>query len=435
MDNYSKEEAIYMRKCIKCLTALLLCASMIGFSGCGKKETKNEFKPGLDTDARIVINVTGFFGNFEALDQVTNDFNQYYPNVEFSYEQVSVENFDSYIEANPGVDIVMTSEEIFDKYGDKATSFCVDLSKENINLTDIRKDMLERGYHDGRLLSIPMGQNLYGIVVNETLLEKEGLSVPDNYEEFLNTLKVLKDKGYTPIQGPVSKVYAELTQGMAYDMIMSDKDLYNDLMAGKDSAADKLQTVYDKLDELVSNGYIDNEVNKTYPSDNYDKAILKFFEGNVPFWVCNTEKVSGMKKRESKSEAFQANPFKYSYIYAPLGENGVYAYTEPWFGFSVNKNGSNYDYAVEFMRFMSTSDEINKMASLKGVPSVAVKGTDADIYKDVINPAKTEMNYVNDGTISSSVISNWYTCVNKYISGDFKTGKDALKHFVSLCKK
>ncbi|MDO5339692.1 MAG: ABC transporter substrate-binding protein [Eubacteriales bacterium] len=425
-----------MKRYLKCLTALLLCLTMLSVAGCGKKETKNnEFKPSLDTDAKVVINVSGFFGNFEALDQVTNDFNQFYPNVEFSYEQLSVENFESYMEANPGVDIVMTSEEVFDKYGDNLKECFVDLSKEDINLSDIREDMLKRGYHDGKLLSVPMGQNIYGIVVNETLLEKEGLSVPGNYEEFLNALSVLKDKGYVPIQGPTSKVYAELTQGMAYDMIMNDKNLYNDLIAGKDSAADKLQTVYDKLDTLINSGYIDNEVNKTYPSDNYDKAILKFFEGNVPFWVCNTEKVSGMKKRESKSEAFQANPFKYTYIYSPLGDNGVYAYTEPWFGFSVNKNSDDYDYAVEFMRFMSTKDEINKMASIKGIPSVAINNTDADIYKNVINPEKTEMNCVNDGTISSGMISNWYTCVNKYISGEFKTGKDALRQFVSLSKK
>lgn len=425
-----------MKRYLKCLTALLLCLTMLSVAGCGKKEAKNnEFKPRLDTDAKVVINVSGFFGNFEALDQVTNDFNQFYPNVEFSYEQLSVENFESYMEANPGVDIVMTSEEVFDKYGDNLKECFVDLSKEDINLSDIREDMLKRGYHDGKLLSVPMGQNIYGIVVNETLLEKEGLSVPGNYEEFLNALSVLKDKGYVPIQGPTSKVYAELTQGMAYDMIMNDKNLYNDLIAGKDSAADKLQTVYDKLDTLINSGYIDNEVNKTYPSDNYDKAILKFFEGNVPFWVCNTEKVSGMKKRESKSEAFQANPFKYTYIYSPLGDNGVYAYTEPWFGFSVNKNSDDYDYAVEFMRFMSTKDEINKMASIKGIPSVAINNTDADIYKNVINPEKTEMNCVNDGTISSGMISNWYTCVNKYISGEFKTGKDALRQFVSLSKK
>ena len=425
-----------MRRCIKSVIAGLLTFAILGTMGCGKKQEQEStytFSPRLDTQKKITLSATGFFGNFEALDQVTNDFNEYYPNVEFSYEQVSVQNYENYMEANPNVDIIMTSEEVFEKYGDKVTNNCVDLSKEDVNVSSLDSRMLAREYHNGQLLSIPIGQNMYGLVVNVSLLEKEGLTVPDNYEEFLNVLKVLKSKGYTPIQGPNSKIYAELTQGMAYDMIMNDKTLYDNLKSGNVSAADALKPVYDKLDTLISNGYIDYEVNKSYPDDNYDKAILKFFEGNVPFWVCNTEKVSGMKKRESKSETYQAAPFKYTYIHAPLGDNGVYAYSEPWFGFGVNKNSNNYDYAVEFMRFMSTTDESNKMADIKGVPSIAVKNTDVAIYQDVLNPKKTEMSYINDGTITQSISTNWYTSINKYSSGEIKSGREALEYFVKLC--
>lgn len=423
-----------MRKYLKCICVCLMCVLLLGIAGCGKNViNNNEFKPVLDTEKKVTISVAGFFGNFEALDQVTNDFNQYYPNVEFTYEQISVENFSAYMDAHANVDIIMTSEEVFDKYGTAVEDVCADLSKENINLNDIDDRFLKRGYHNGKLSYIPIGQNLYGLVVNESLLEKEGLSVPQNYEEFINALTVLKSKGYTPIQGPESKVYAELTQGMVFDMIMNDSSLYNDIMSGSENAVDKLMPVMDKLKTMISNGFIDSGVNKTYPNDNYDKAILKFFEGNVPFWVCNTEKVSGMKKRESKSEAYQKEPFKYSYIYAPMGESGSYAYTEPWFGFSVNKNADDYDYAIEFMRFFATKDESNKMADVKGVPSVAINHTDIEIYNDIINPGATELNYVNDGTISNSMISNWYTCVNKYATGGFASERDALKYYISLC--
>ena len=58
---------------------------------------------------------------------------------------------------------------------------------------------------------------------------------------------------------------------------------------------------------------------------------------DMPFYVCNAECVSGMKKRESKSETFSANPFEYEFLYAPLGDKGAYAYQQPWYGFSVNK--------------------------------------------------------------------------------------------------
>lgn len=424
-----------MNKYQKTGVAGLMVIVMLGTAGCAKKQEESSagFNPKLDTQASVVLNTAGFFGNFEALDQVVNDFNQYYPNVEFTYEQVGSDTYCDYMDANPGVDILMSSPEMFEKYGDKMDEFCVDLSKADIDLGAIDENMLVSSYHNGKLSAIPMGQNIYGMIVNVSLLEKEGLSVPTNYDEFINVLTALKEKGYTPIQGPNSKVYAELTQNMLFDIILNDQSVYDDLMAGKESVVDTLLPVCDKLDEIVDQGFIDSTVNETYPNDNYDQAILKFFEGDVPFWVCNTEKVSGMKKRESKSEAFTANPFEYTYIYAPLGENGAYAYKEAWFGFSVNQESDAYEYAIEFIRFLATSDEINKMASIKGIPSVAVKNTDADIYKNILNPGNTEMNCLNEGKITYKMTSDWYTCVNKYMSGELTTGKEAMSYFVKLC--
>lgn len=419
-----------MNKYLRAGAAGLVLTAMLGTAGCAQKDN-GEFKAKLDTEENVSLSVCGFFGNFEALDQVINDFNQIYPDVEFSYEQVGGDNYGEYLAANPKVDILMTSEESLDKSENGLEDLCADLSKEDISLDDIEEDMLTRGTRDGKLLSIPMGQNMYGLVVNKSLLEKEGLSVPDNYEEFIKTLTVLKDKGYTPIQGPVDKIYAELTYNMAFDMILDDEDLYNDLTEGKESAAEKLAPVYDRLKELMD--FTDHTVNETYPKDNYDEAILKFFEGDVPFWVCNTEKVSGMKKRESKSEAFQAEPFDYTYIFAPLGDDGVYAYREAWVGFAANKNSDNYDYVIEFLRFLATKDEINQMGEIKGVPSVAVDKNDVAVYQNVLNPKKIELNCVNEGKITSAMIEDWYTCTNKYVAGDFATEKEAMEYFVGLC--
>ena len=71
---------------------------------------------------------------------------------------------------------------------------------------------------------------------------------------------------------------------------------------------------------------------------------------DMPFYVCNAECVSGMKKRESKSETFSANPFEYEFLYAPLGDKGAYAYQQPWYGFSVNKDSEEKEIAVELDR-------------------------------------------------------------------------------------
>lgn len=260
----------------------LLFAAVFITAGCAKKE-KGVFEPRLDTDQKIYLNISGFFGNFEALDQVTADFNQYYPNVEFSYEQVSGDKFESYLEANPKVDIMMTSEEIFDRMGSQLEDLCGDLAKENIDFSAIEEDMLLRGKHGEKQSYIPMGQNIYGMVANTSLLKKEGLKVPQNYEDFMEVLASLKEKGYIPIQGPEKKVYAELASSMVYDEIMADQSLYGELMTGNESAVDKLQPTMDKLTYIIDNDFTDLSVNESYPADNYDGAILKFFEGDVPF--------------------------------------------------------------------------------------------------------------------------------------------------------
>ena len=89
--------------------------------------------------------------------------------------------------------------------------------------------------------------------------------------------------------------------------------------------------------------------------------------------------VSGMKKRESQSETFSANPFEYEFLYAPLGDKGAYAYQQPWYGFSVNKDSEEKEIAVEFLRFMMQEKEIDEMASIKGLPSVAENGTESPL--------------------------------------------------------
>ncbi len=68
--------------------------------------------------------------------------------------------------------------------------------------------------------------------------------------------------------------------------------------------------------------------------------------------------------------------FEYEFTFAPMGDNGVYEYIEPWYGFAVNTNSDAKDYAVEFLRFMAREDQLNTPASVKGVPSIAKNAPD-----------------------------------------------------------
>ena len=85
--------------------------------------------------------------------------------------------------------------------------------------------------------------------------------------------------------------------------------------------------------------------------------------------TCSGDTVSGTKKRESRSDAFIANPFTYTFAPVPMSDEGAVFLDMPNLQFSVNKDSSNLDMANEFMRFLITSGELNEMAQNKGLMS------------------------------------------------------------------
>lgn len=431
--------------------AASLCAAAVltaGLAACAPQQTTDApavsssavtqsagFEPRLDTQASVALDTGVFFGNFEALDQVINAFNELYPNVTISYEQVSIGQVAEYLKNNTNVDIVMTEDTNL-RYSDWTDSYVLDdiadLSAEDIDVSAIQSDLLDACTIDGKLTRIPMGQVLAGIVVNKTLLEKEGLSVPTNYQEFLDTCEALKQAGYTPIQGPENFVYSQLVYNLAMTTLGNDPALLDALNNGDESAVDALEPIFAKVTELKDKGYIDPAVNAEYPDDNYDGAILKFFEGDVPFWVCNTEKVSGMKKRESKSETFSASPFEYQFMYTPIADDGVCEFVEPWVGFSINKNSDSYDYAVEFIRFLAQEEQLNTMASIKGVPAVTKNSTD-ERYSAILQPENVAQSYINKGALLNHVKDYFTGSAKDLGAGNFADARAAAEDYVSRC--
>lgn len=115
-------------------------------------------------------------------------------------------------------------------------------------------------------------------------------------------------------------------------------------------------------------------------------------------------------------------------MFAPLGDNGAYEYLEPWYGFAANK-----DYAVELLRFMARQEELNAMASVKGVPSVA-KVSDDTRYVGTSN-AKTEIVIVNNGTLNSAYGYYICTATEKLVDGTYENADAAFAAFLEDCKQ
>jgi len=134
------------------------------------------------------------------------------------------------------------------------------------------------------------------------------------------------------------------------------------------SAGEYMRPALEKLVQFLNDGCVDLDACAEI-ENNYDAVILRFFEGDVPMMLCSGDAVSGTKKRESRSEAFIANPFTYTFAPVPMSDEGANFLDMPNLQFSVNKDSANLEMTNEFMRFLITPQELNEMAQNKGLIS------------------------------------------------------------------
>lgn len=360
----------------KLFYVVLIVLVTVMFVACKKKnneEVSEEFKPSLDTSTKCSITIVGSYDNFEALEAEFDRFNEYYPDVELNYVKLDDYNntLATALTGNDKPNIFfsytwMMGNEKYNSVIDKME----DLSNPNLkfNLNCIRPGLINKD-SKGSVLMVPVFSRTYGMLVNNDLFKKEGLSVPETWQDLLNVCKAFKDKGYaSPLMGYSEKSSSCLMNTVAYPICVAElaKD-QNALAQANDlnpKAGQFMRFALERVKELKDAGCFDlSECDQI--KDNYGKVILRFFEGDVPMMACAGDTVSGTKKRESQSEAFTNNPFAYSFLPIPTGDKGGYFIDSPSIEFSVNKDCDNLDMTNEFMRFLISNKELNEMASIK----------------------------------------------------------------------
>ena len=360
---------------------LLAVVMILGLSACGseKQETATEegFSPALDTSTECAVTVAGGYDNFEALETEFDSFNEYYPNVELTFTKV--DDFNNMIgmvlDGNDAPDIYVNYSWM---YGREQYQSSIDHAEDladpalGLDLDCIRSNIILKT-SDGTLPMVPVFANTYGMLVNSSLFEKEGLSVPTTYEELVEVCEAFREKGYeSPMMGFSKEETTSIFTLTAYpffcETVADDAKAVKELNALEPSAGEYMRPTLEKMDQFLNDGCVDLDACAKI-EDNYEAVILRFFEGDVPMMVCSGDTVSGTKKRESQSEAFIAEPFEYTFVPVPISDEGVSFLDMPNLQFSVNKDSANLDMDNEFMRFLITSQELNEMAQNKGLMS------------------------------------------------------------------
>ena len=367
-----------MKKMMSIFLTLMMILSMTACGSEKQEETVQEgFKPSLDTSVSCNIKIAGGYDNFEALEAEFDRFNEYYPNVELAYTKVDDYNnmIGTVLDGNDAPDIYVNYSWMYgrDQYKssiDHAENLADPAIGLDLNL--IRSNIL-LNTDDGTLPMVPVFSNTYGMLVNQSLFEKEGLSVPTTYDELIEVCNSFRDKGYdNPIMGfskeETTSIFTLAVYPLFCDSVADDKDAVDKLNSLDASAGEYMRSSLEKVTQFLDDSGVNlNECDKI--EDNYEAVILRFFEGDIPMMTCSGDTVSGTKKRESRSETFTANPFTYTFVPLPIADDGAIFLDMSNLQFSVNKNGANLDVSNEFMRFLITSEELNEMAQNKGLMS------------------------------------------------------------------
>ncbi|MBR4485468.1 MAG: carbohydrate ABC transporter substrate-binding protein [Erysipelotrichaceae bacterium] len=360
----------------KLLCIILLICTFALLTACGEKtpEAVDEgFKPALDTETECKITVAGSYDNFEALEAEFDRFNEFYPNVQLSY--VKLDDYSNMLGTVLGSN---DKPNIFFSYtwmiGNDQYKTVVDHMEDlsdsalGLDLSCNRPGLINHDAQD-RVMLAPVFSRTYGMLVNNDLFEKEGLSIPATWTELMKVCEEFRNKGYSsPMMGYSLKSSSSFMNTVAYPLFTATLSENPDALSKANkldpSAGEYMRPALETVEKLMQNNCINlNECDKI--EDNYTKVILRFFEGDVPMMICAADTVSGTKKRESQSEAFTKTPFNYTFAPIPLTEEGSYFIDSPSIEFSVNKDCDNLDMTNEFMRFLITKDELNQMASVK----------------------------------------------------------------------
>lgn len=423
------------------LSAALLITSICGCNSSGMDSgniQEKEFVPSLDTSTKTTIEVKGSWSNFEALEAVAADFNEIYPDVTISYTRVDdyTNMLSTIVTGADKPELVMFDVNGYYKNKSEIVTNLVDLSDIGLNTDVLDGNLNVCSSADGKFCALNWGNKTTGFVVNKKLLSELGVEIPTTHEEFLNACSALKSKGYTEIVGCNDSIYKNIlnndTKYRIHNLDNCDSVL-NQLSNASDGCGKIFEKEFKQMFELVGNKYIDYN-KKEEITDIYEASILYFFEGKTPFLCFDTEGFSGMKKRESKSETFTANPFEYEFVSLPVENDVPVLSVTHLAGLAAVSGSKEEELAKEFLRFTCSKTEIEKMAEVKGVPS-STKDSKTDSRFEQYNEieAVRKVNPVSSEKLALADEAFAYT-LEKIATGETKNVEEAETFFEQYLK-
>ncbi|MFJ7726785.1 ABC transporter substrate-binding protein [Neobacillus sp. NPDC097160] len=374
--------------------------------------------------------------NKQYFDSVVKEFEKQNPNVKIKISSAINDDYKQKINvllgsSNPPDIFFAWSGEYAQKFvrGGKA----LDLTQYTKEGTELSKQVVTSQFgpytFNEKVYGVPIIMDGKAFFYNKEIFKKLNLEVPATWNDFIGTLKIIKENNITPIafgnqsNWAVGHYLTTLNQ-----RIVDPTVLKNDYDRSKG--------------EFTNQGYVD-ALNKIQELEPYftqepnavtdDSAINAFVNGKAAIYYNQFNQIPYIKPAK----------FEWSWFNFPgieVGKGDPKELTGASQGFMVSSKTRNPDMAIKFLNFLTSKNEAEKMVKETGMVSSSIGAVNENSADDkmievveTINQA-TGMNVWLDTALDSKIVDVYLNGAQQMMNKE-KTAEEVMKEVQNAAKK
>lgn len=323
--------------------------------------------------------------------ELLEKFSKEHPEITVKWEQVSADSLSQTIRTRiasggDNLDLITPVKADFEPLA-KSDAF-VDLKGEKY-LSSYDSNAIDSGTINGKVVGIPLTQQVYVVWYNKDLFTKHGVTEPKNWDEFLAVSETLKSKGVPPIV-LAGKEEGNMTvfAGLVYSGLLSkDTSWMKKVATGKAKWTDPESVdALNKMRLLAEKGYFLDGALGTGD----DQSYQAFYQGKAAMLESGAWSID---KIAANTPSFNVGAF-----IPPANKVGepLKAAFVPGNTISISSKSKNIEAAKTFLSFISVQENASIWSKSARTFST-VQGTSADFHpaaellKPIFAAEKSEM--------------------------------------------
>jgi raffinose/stachyose/melibiose transport system substrate-binding protein len=243
----------------------------------------------------------------------------------------------------------------------------------------------------GHVYSFHVSQDtgMQGVVYNKDIFKDLGLSIPNNFEEFLAVCEKIKASGVTPVFMPFKDNWAANiwpAAAFADYAAKNDPTLFDDINANKKKWSDipEFATFLQQQYEVYEKGYTNADI----LSDSYDMAVGKFLNKEVAMMFMGDWLIENVSEKD---------PNMHLGLFAIPSSEGASLGASPLGGqLFIPKKAKHMAEAKKFLDYIASKEVAQKIVNDQGYVSIFSDVTTPElpdykqeILEQYITPKKT----------------------------------------------